>query len=333
MSEIETRKYTRETRAWLNKRFDLFDQKGVYIPNQPAYGFNATAFRLEEYARMFAVLKTLNRLSFKSLLDVGSADGYGPALIHNLFGADLFGTDLSDRALVRSYEIFNGVGVASDAHQLPFRDKSMDVCLCSEVLEHVVDPAAVIRELVRVARKYVVLSTPRAGDEAAKERHFKMLDPNEPHAHIHFFTDKDIQILCGSHCIYRGARTRLVNSVLNRLAWADDSSLIQRQSYYEFTVETTELGHVSREAIHHMLLGKYDHQAAWKKRLLRPITVAGLLWLDTELAEKFPRAALDHLVIIPVDTTRFQQRKQLSERSILRALLGEFRVEPFRRRN
>lgn len=331
MNELKARKYTRETRAWLNKRFDLYDQDGVYIPNQPAYGFNAAAFRLEEYARMFAVLKTLNRLPFETLLDVGSADGYGPALIRHLFGTAVYGTDLSDRALVRSGEMFKGLGAAADAHQLPFRDQSMDICLCTEVLEHVIDPAVVIKELVRVARRFVVLSTPRAQDEAAKKRHFETLDPKEPHAHIHFFTDRDIQVLGGPNSIYLGARTRMVNSLLNRLAWADGTSLIQRRSYYDFTLTTTELGHSAKEAIHHMLLGKYEHQAAWKRRVLTPRTTACLLWMDAELAVKFPQAALDHIVIIPVNTERFQKRRRLSECYILQALLGGFRVESFRR--
>ena len=40
----------------------------------------------------------------------------------------------------------------ADAARLPFADGAFDYVICSHMLEHVVDPAAVIRELTRVAR-------------------------------------------------------------------------------------------------------------------------------------------------------------------------------------
>lgn len=333
MNAINTGKYTRDTRIWLNRRFDLFDSDGIYVPNQPAHGFTALAFRLEEYARMYSVLKVLNRLPFKTILDVGSADGYGPALMRYLFDTAAFGTDLSDRALVRSRELFGGAGAASDAHELPFPDESVDVCICTEVLEHVIDPGMVIRELLRVARNFVILSTPRAADEAAREKHFTSLDPHEPHAHIHYFTDHDIQILCGRNGLFRGARTRWVNMILNRLAWADDTSRVQRRSYYEFTIETPELGNAYHDAVFDMLLGKYRNPSPWKNRVLNRHTAACLLAVDAALASKYPRSALDHLVVIPKREARFMHRKRRSERHILQALLGGFHVEPLRRRS
>jgi 2-polyprenyl-3-methyl-5-hydroxy-6-metoxy-1,4-benzoquinol methylase len=333
LNALQTGTYTRETRSWLNRRFDLFDSDGIYIPNQPAHGFSALAFRLEEYARMYAVLKVLNRLPFETILDVGSADGYGPALMRNLFDAAVFGTDLSDRALVRSRELFGGAGAASDAHELPFGDGTIDVCTCTEVLEHVVDPGMVIRELLRVARYFVILSTPRAPDETARERHFTSLDPHEPHAHIHYFTDRDILSLCGRRSVYRGARTRLVNTILDRAAWADDTTYVQRRSYYEFTIETPELGNGYHDAVYDMLLGKYQTASPWKKRFLTRHTAACLLAMDAALASKWPRTALDHLVIIPQQKARFLHRKRRCERHILQALLGGFQVEPLRRRS
>ena len=42
---------------------------------------------------------------------------------------------------------------------LPYRDEAFDVVLCSEVFEHLVRPIEAIAEMVRVARKYVVLTT------------------------------------------------------------------------------------------------------------------------------------------------------------------------------
>ncbi len=49
----------------------------------------------------------------------------------------------------------------ADATALPFADGSFDLVVCCEVLEHLQDPELALSELARVARGYVLLSTPR----------------------------------------------------------------------------------------------------------------------------------------------------------------------------
>ena len=45
-------------------------------------------------------------------------------------------------------------------YALPWPDDAFDLVLCCEVLEHLHDPAAGLRELARVSRRHVLLSTP-----------------------------------------------------------------------------------------------------------------------------------------------------------------------------
>jgi len=45
-------------------------------------------------------------------------------------------------------------------YALPWPDQAFDLVICCEVLEHLHDPAAGLRELARVARRHVLLSTP-----------------------------------------------------------------------------------------------------------------------------------------------------------------------------
>lgn len=52
------------------------------------------------------------------------------------------------RALVRDARAF----VIADGQALPFRDKAFDYCICMHVLEHVDDPAAMLREIQRVSK-------------------------------------------------------------------------------------------------------------------------------------------------------------------------------------
>lgn len=43
--------------------------------------------------------------------------------------------------------------VAADAHKLPFKDKSFDLVICTETLEHVINPKKTLEEMKRVLKK------------------------------------------------------------------------------------------------------------------------------------------------------------------------------------
>lgn len=74
------------------------------------------------------------------------------------------GVDLSSGMLDRARRRLRGDAtlLRSRAEQLPFPDGTFDVVLCTEVLEHTLDPAQVLRELLRVSRPgaRVVVSIP-----------------------------------------------------------------------------------------------------------------------------------------------------------------------------
>lgn len=64
--------------------------------------------------------------------------------------------------------------VRGDALALPLRTGSADVALCSDTLEHVGDPLRATRELIRVARRAVVITAPWKSE--ATDRVEAMLD-------------------------------------------------------------------------------------------------------------------------------------------------------------
>jgi ubiquinone/menaquinone biosynthesis C-methylase UbiE len=332
ISERTTTNYTQLTREWLNRRFDLGDEDGVYVPNQPSYGFSALAFRLEEYARSIAILSLLNRLEFDSFLDIGGADGYSSHLIRSLFGGKSIVADVSDRALLRGRQMYGLTGCSLDAHQLPFKDKSFDLVIASEVIEHLLAPEAAISEFTRLARKFVVVTTPRARSQAEVDRHFQNLDPNEPHAHIHFFTSEALFAACSNAALLSGARHRLVTRLLEKLAWGDDATLKQRKAYLDFTLESAPLNEASRNSVRFNLIGRYE-KPAFKKRILGRRIGALLLQLDLMLSKFWANQTHDLCALICLGGAQRARNGKFSSLQLIDAMLNDFHVQPLRIKN
>jgi SAM-dependent methyltransferase len=176
--------YTTKTQGWLDERFRKTDEHGVYLAHQPIYGFRTPPCEpglVERYTITFQILQALARLRFRSLVDIGAAEGYKAALVRKRFGAEVLCCDLSEEAVRRSREIYGIDGRAIDVHALPFPDGAFDVVLCSETLEHVPDYRAATRELVRVARGAVVITVPRESEEQVRRN----IAEGQMHGHIH----------------------------------------------------------------------------------------------------------------------------------------------------
>lgn len=108
-----------------------------------------------------------------SMLDVGTGRGDIPAAAKKVarkLGLNLWtiGFDLS-MPLVKENRQSNDVVSLGDALRLPFRDKSVDVVMASQMLHHFQFPDAVtvVSELSRVARRQVIVSDLRRSVFAA----------------------------------------------------------------------------------------------------------------------------------------------------------------------
>jgi SAM-dependent methyltransferase len=93
----------------------------------------------------------------RSILDVGSGPGFLSTLLGQQ-GYRVTSIDLVLGSLLR----FAGARAQADASKLPFPDRSFDVVLCAEVVEHLSDAEreAAFREMWRVSRKYVIVTVP-----------------------------------------------------------------------------------------------------------------------------------------------------------------------------
>jgi SAM-dependent methyltransferase len=177
--------YTQRTKQWLEKRYQRVNASGIYYAHQPIYGFAGGCSEpglTTRYSGTYTIMKTLAGLRFRTLLDVGTSEGYKAYLVQQMFGAKVKGTDLSEEACQRAKEIFGIEAAWADIHNLPYGNEEFDVVLCSETLEHVADLSMALEELLRVAKKAVVITVPHETPEDIEENIREKVD----HGHIHY---------------------------------------------------------------------------------------------------------------------------------------------------
>lgn len=100
-------------------------------------------------------------------LDVGCNSGYMAEFLPE--GCESHGVDVSPRLVERAAKRMASAQVAR-AEALPFPDSSFDVVNVAEVLEHVHDPAKVLAEACRVARRLVTGTTPHEDGNWGKKK-------------------------------------------------------------------------------------------------------------------------------------------------------------------
>jgi SAM-dependent methyltransferase len=178
--------YTQKTKVWLDERFQKTDNDGIYYAHQPIYGFrkgHSEATLTERYLCTYQIMKALSHLRFDSLLDVGSAEGYTAYVAQKLFNVKVECTDLSEEACKRAEEIFGIKATPADIHELPYENNEFDVLFCSETLEHVTDLEKATNEMLRVAKKALVITIPHEPKETVN----KDIERERPHSHLYSF--------------------------------------------------------------------------------------------------------------------------------------------------
>ncbi len=97
-----------------------------------------------------------------NVLEVGCGEGFSTQAVlsghRELTG---FGGDIDREAVAEARIHFPSAHYSVfDATRLPFPDNSVDAIFSLEVLEHLPDPVAAVREFQRVSRRYMLLSVP-----------------------------------------------------------------------------------------------------------------------------------------------------------------------------
>jgi ubiquinone/menaquinone biosynthesis C-methylase UbiE len=117
--------------------------------------------RLIEKKRVKAILKMINIHKEDRVLEVGCGAGN---ILARLSSGKLFGVDISSFILIKAKEKLNRTAFLfqGDAQNLPCKNSVFSHIICSEVLEHLLDPSVSLLEIRRILapRGVAVISIP-----------------------------------------------------------------------------------------------------------------------------------------------------------------------------
>jgi SAM-dependent methyltransferase len=323
--------FTRKNREWFSQRYD-FASQGIYFPHQPIYGFSRFEEHIQDYFRTYHILRLLEQVRFSNFLDVGCAEGYLVNAVRRLFGAECYGIDIAASGVRRARELYGIPGAAADALHLPFPDKTFDVVLSSETLEHVANPGAVISELLRVTRHYLILSTPAARDETTLEEHFRHVDPEVIHSHFHFFTERQMRAWLPPETLFLGVGHRSMQRVFGWFSSGYDQAAAISDLTRFVVASCPGMARETIAAYHRHADELTVPPPWWRRQLLGPRALALALRLDYRLAARHPEQTLAFLTLTPCDGVQLRLRRRPVP-GLLRFLLRENRVDPLLLRN
>lgn len=143
MDEFSARIKPEEFKKWNEEMVKKYDPDAFHHHPNPVV-------RFIENKRVKAILKLIDiRHKGERLLEVGCGAGniLEKAPLRNLFGVDISAFILAKakQKLSKKVTLFQ-----ADAQNLPFKDRAFKQVICSEVLEHLLDPSASLQEIARI---------------------------------------------------------------------------------------------------------------------------------------------------------------------------------------
>lgn len=120
------------------------------------------------------------------VLDVGCNSGYIVDFLP--IGCEVYGCDVSTELVAKASLRLVEAKIAA-AEDLPYPNRSMDMVILGEILEHVHDPLVCLKEAARVTRSLVVGSTPHEGGNWGPDGKRK---PDTHRFHVRCFTERTL---------------------------------------------------------------------------------------------------------------------------------------------
>src|SRR5262249_50988888 len=126
----------------------------------------------------------------KRVLDIACGEGYGAAALARAGAASTIGIDCSPEVCDHARRKYGLDARPGDARAIPLPDRSIDVVVSLETIEHVDDPAAFVGECARVLvpEGMLIVSTPNRPVYSGE-------GPQNPFHHIEFDEEEFLGLL------------------------------------------------------------------------------------------------------------------------------------------
>ena len=109
-----------------------------------------------------ALDRMLTGLQPETVVEIGAGEGrITERLVQRFPDATVVGLDLPDTNLADEWDDIDVPMFFGDATRMPFVDRSIDLVIGLEVLEHVPQPERALADIARVCRGFTILSVPR----------------------------------------------------------------------------------------------------------------------------------------------------------------------------
>lgn len=139
------------------------DSKSGIIPFYEDLGkeLDVEHYKVDTSWKVEALLQVMPNRNFTSVLELGCGGGLVLKGVSEAVGADKrIGVDIAPSMLSRAQrECPDALFLKGGAANLPFKDRSIDLVILCDILEHVYHPDMLIREAQRVGR-YVAIKVP-----------------------------------------------------------------------------------------------------------------------------------------------------------------------------
>jgi ubiquinone/menaquinone biosynthesis C-methylase UbiE len=109
-----------------------------------------------------SLISLIKPLRADSILDAGCGEGFTMnKLLENNLAKKIEGIEYSNESVNFGKKLFPNLAIKqANIYELPYKDNAFDLIMCTEVLEHLEKPARALEEMLRVSKKYLVISVP-----------------------------------------------------------------------------------------------------------------------------------------------------------------------------
>lgn len=189
----------------------------------------------------------------EAILDIGCGEGRHSWELCKRHKCHVYGVDIDEASLKKAHYAFyllenqreikgNWTLVRADITSLPFKSSTFDKIVCSEVLEHVPDDIAAIRELARVLKDkgVVAVSVPSYLPEAICWRIDRSYY-DHPGGHVRIYKQSELvtKLEQNSFTVYAIRRKHALHSfywILRCLFGVNNDRALLTSIYYRFLV-------------------------------------------------------------------------------------------------